>query len=116
MAYKWNGTFKTYLWNTPDGNLGVSYYALGPLNKKGLQTYIINLTDNERKKQNNIGDLKFTTDTKDIQGKTLTTAIGERVITEFIDEDGNAVRELSTEEKLEKLKSNPGEVKPEKVN
>jgi hypothetical protein len=36
MADKWIGTYKTFLWDTPDGNLGEGNYGLGDLDKIGM--------------------------------------------------------------------------------
>jgi hypothetical protein len=108
--------YETPKWSTPSGEMGFENYADGPRERgTNLPRWWVRATDDEKLSGINF-DLAITSDPDRIKGKIKVARIpGVLVFSEFKDlQAGTVIREPSTIDKLERIKTIPGEPLPTK--
>lgn len=108
----WIGTYETALWDTPSGRLGDKYYGLSGKSPNGLQAYVVELVASDRSLRE-VGDLRVTTDIKEIEGKTLANQVGRAYYHDFSNEQGILKRVVTTKSALDRMRNVKGEPQPE---
>lgn len=105
---RWLSTLSLPSFDT--GLLRASQYALAGVRRDGAQLYWVSRADDSRKIVMHPYIQQVTVDV--ISGLTEITVVGTHVVDEWLEDDGTITREVGTVEKLDRLRTVPGEPVP----